>query len=124
MDTNQTNTITFQASELLKKHMRFISVMQQIFGVISIIAGAFLCLGIISAIMGIPQIIAGVKLFKSGSSFSLVANTQQECDIVSAIEHLYSYWKYALIAFIASIVFIIIYIVIIMAVLNNYYYYY
>ncbi|MFQ1017316.1 DUF5362 family protein [Gilliamella sp. BG7] len=50
--------------------MHFIATMQQIFDVIFIIAGAFTCLGIITAIIGIPQIIAGVKIFKSVSAFS------------------------------------------------------
>ncbi|MCO6561007.1 MAG: hypothetical protein J6574_07885, partial [Gilliamella sp.] len=102
MDTNQTNTISFQTTELLKKHMRFIATMQQIFGVIFIIAGALTCLGIITAIIGIPQIFAGAKLFKSGSAFSLAASVQKENDIIDAIENLYGYWKYALITFIAS----------------------
>ncbi|MCO6554114.1 DUF5362 domain-containing protein [Gilliamella sp. ESL0232] len=120
MNTNQTNTISFQITELLIKHMRFIATMQQVFGVIFIIAGALTCLGIITAIIGIPQIIAGVKLFKSGSAFSLAASVQKENDIIDAIENLYGYWKYALITFIASIVFIVLYIVIIISILVTY----
>ena len=120
MNTNQTNTISFQLTELLIKHLRFIATMQQVFGVIFIIAGALTCLGIITAIIGIPQIIAGVKLFKSGSAFSLAASVQKENDIIDAIENLYGYWKYALITFIASIVFIVLYIVIIISILVTY----
>ncbi|NUF48627.1 DUF5362 family protein [Gilliamella sp. ESL0250] len=119
MNTNQTNTITFQTTELLKKHMRFIATMQQIFGVIFIIAGSFTCLGIISAIIGIPQIIAGVKLFKSGSAFSLAASLQKEDDIIAAIENLYGYWKYFLITFIASVIFLILYIAIIITIFSS-----
>ncbi|OCG38339.1 MULTISPECIES: DUF5362 family protein [Gilliamella] len=120
MDTNQANVISFQTTELLKKHMRFIATMQQIFGVIFIIVGALTCLGIITAIIGIPQIIAGVKLFKSGSAFSLAASVQKENDIIDAIENLYGYWKYALITFIASILFFIIYMIIIVSIIASY----
>ncbi|MWN32132.1 MULTISPECIES: DUF5362 family protein [unclassified Gilliamella] len=120
MDTNKTNAISFQPTELLIKHMRFIAIMQQIFGVIFIIVGALTCLGIITAIIGIPQIIAGVKLFKSGNAFSLAASVQKENDIIDAIENLYGYWKYALITFIASILFFIIYMIIIVSIIASF----
>jgi hypothetical protein len=120
MNTNQTNTISFQTTELLIKHMRFIATMQQVFGVIFIIAGAFTCLGIITAIVGIPQIFAGAKLFKSGSAFSLAASLRKGDDVVDAIENIYGYWKYFLITFIASIVFIVLYIVIIISIFVTY----
>ncbi|OCG44845.1 hypothetical protein A9G35_07525 [Gilliamella sp. Choc5-1] len=120
MDINKTNTISFQTNELLIKHMRFIATMQQVFGVIFIIMGAFACLGIITAIIGIPQIIAGVKLFKSGGAFSLAATLKKENDIIDAIENLYSYWKYCLITFIASILFFIVYMIIVITIIASY----
>ncbi|PXZ04392.1 DUF5362 family protein [Gilliamella apicola] len=70
MFNNQTTIISTisneQSNELLKDKMKFIAIMQQIFGVLNIIGGSFFCLGILTAIIGIPLIIAGVKLFKSG----------------------------------------------------------
>jgi hypothetical protein len=71
--------------------MQFIATMQQIFGVIFVIVGYLTCLDIITAIVGIPQIIARVKLFKSGGAFRLAANLQKEIDVVYAPENLYSY---------------------------------
>ena len=88
--------------------------MQQIFDVIFIIAGAFTCLGIITAIIGIPQIIAGVKIFKSVSAFSWAANLHKEEYIVAAIENLHGDWKYFL------IVFVILYIAIIISIFASY----
>ena len=99
--------------------MRFIAIMQQIYGVISIIIGALTCLGIISAIFGIPLILAGVKLFKSGGSFSMAANFDNEKNLVEAIENLNGYWKFSLIAFICSIIFFIIYMIFIIAVISS-----
>lgn len=103
MDTNNTNIISIQITELLQKRLRFIAVMQQICGVISIISGALTCLGIITAIFGVPLLIAGIKLFQSGSAFSLTANTKRGEDLLNAITNLYSYWKLLLITIIAIV---------------------
>lgn len=103
MDTNNTNIISIKITELLQKRLRFIAVMQQICGVISIISGALTCLGIITAIFGVPLLIAGIKLFQSGSAFSLTANTKRGEDLLNAITNLHSYWKLLLITIIAIV---------------------
>ncbi|MCX8726949.1 DUF5362 family protein [Gilliamella sp. B2838] len=123
MDINETNKISFQLTEVLKKHMNFIGGIQQFFGVTMIIAGALTCLGIITAIIGIPQIIAGIKLFKSGSAIKLTTNGQKEQDMVASLENLYGFWKYTLISFIISIVFTAIYLVMIISYINSLSYY-
>lgn len=123
MDISETNKISFQLTEVLKKHMNFIGGIQQVFGVIMIIAGALTCLGIITAIIGIPQIIAGVKLFKSGSAIKLTTNQQREQDMVASLENLYGFWKYSLITFIISMVFTVIYLVMIISYINSLSYY-
>ena len=112
MDINETNIISINSTELLRKQMRFIAIMQQIFGVIAVIGGAISCLGIITAIIGVPVILGGIKLFKSGNSFSLAANLQKGDDFVEAITNLHGYWKFQLITFICSIIFFILYIII------------
>ena len=119
MDLNQSKSITINSTEMLKKQMKFIAIMQQIYGVIMIIIGALSCLGIISAIVGIPVILAGVKLFKSGSTFSMAANFDNERNLIEAIENLHGYWKFSLIAFICSIIFFIIYMILIVALISS-----
>lgn len=123
MDINETNKISFQLTEVLKKHMNFIAGIQQVFGVIMIITGALTCLGIITAIIGIPEIIAGVKLFKSGSAIKLTTYGKKEQDMVASLENLYGFWKYSLITFIISIVFTVIYLVMIVSYLSSNTYY-
>ena len=43
--------------------------MHQIIGVIVIINGALYCLPIVTAILGVPFIIIGLKMFKSGGEY-------------------------------------------------------
>ncbi|OCG08901.1 hypothetical protein A9G13_02240 [Gilliamella sp. wkB178] len=104
MNFNETNTITIEINELLQKKMRFIAIMQQIYGVLLAIGGGLTCIGIITAIIGVPMLIAGIKLFQSGSAFSLTANAKRPEDLVNSINNLGSYWKFTLIGFIAVIV--------------------
>ena len=114
MFNNQTTIISTksneQSNELLKDKMKFIAIMQQIFGVLNIIGGSFFCLGILTAIIGIPLIIAGVKLFKSGGAFSLAAGLNREEDYIKAIDNLHGYWKFILISYIVLILFLLLYI--------------
>ncbi|OCG03028.1 DUF5362 family protein [Gilliamella sp. wkB112] len=127
MDFNQNNfdhnnTISIELSELLQKRMRFIAIMQQIYGVLFVIGGGISCIGIITAIVGIPMIIAGIKLFQSGSAFSLTANAKRGEDLVNAITQLSSYWKFTLIGFIALIVTYLLVIILFVSFLPSFYY--
>ena len=61
--------INIQVDEIFKKKVNFLGLMQQIFGVISIIGGGLSCLSIIGAVLGIPYIFIGIKIFKSGESY-------------------------------------------------------
>jgi multisubunit Na+/H+ antiporter MnhF subunit len=101
--------------------MSFIGTLQKVFGVFGIIGGAFISLGIITAILGIPMIIAGVKLFLSGEAFKQVANTADVNNIKAAIINLASYWLYTLIYLAIIIVF---YIVVFIIVISEYHSYY
>lgn len=120
MNFNETNTISIEINELLQKKMRFIAIMQQIYGVLLAIGGGLTCIGIITAIIGVPMLIAGIKLFQSGSAFSLTANAKRPEDLVNAINNLGSYWKFTLIGFIALIVSYIIMFVIILSIIPHY----
>ena len=114
MFNNQTTIISAksneQSNELLKEKMKFIAIMQQIFGVLNIIGGTFYCLGILTAFIGIPLIIAGVKLFKSGGAFSMASALNREEDYIKAINNLHGYWKFTLISYIVLILFLLLYI--------------
>ncbi|WP_085247854.1 DUF5362 family protein [Gilliamella mensalis] len=103
MKNDDINTISLQVTDLLQKCLRFIGIMQQIFGVLVIICGAIACLGIISAIIGVPVIIGGIKLFQSGSSFALTAKLKHSDDLLNAINDLHGYWIFMLITFILSV---------------------
>lgn len=104
MSFNETNTISFELTELLQKRMRFIAILQQIVGVFTVISGGLSCLGIITAIFGIPMIIAGIRLFQSGSSFAITADVKKGEYLADAINKLHSYWMMVLITFILSII--------------------
>lgn len=66
-DIKTFNNIT--VDEVFKKKVNFLGLMQQIYGVLLIIAGGLYCLTIIGAIFGIPIIIIGMKVFKSGEAY-------------------------------------------------------
>lgn len=105
--------------QLIQK-MSFIGTVQKVFGVFGIIGGVFICLGIISAIFGIPMIIAGWKLFLSGRSFKQLVQTNNICNIKEALINLAAYWLYTLIYLATIIIFyIILFITIILG--NNLY---
>ncbi|RKS86961.1 hypothetical protein DES39_0167 [Orbus hercynius] len=102
------NIIQVEVDVFLMKKMSFIGTMQKIFGVFAIIGGALTCLGIITAILGVPYLIAGIKLFKSGSAFSYASYTHDSKFMKEAIVNLASYWLYTLIMIIITVVFYII----------------
>ena len=105
MSDNETNTISIELTELLQKRLNFISIIQQIFGVLFAIGGAISCLGIITAIMGIPALIAGIRLFQSGSALALTVNSKKGKDLIDFFNCLNSYWKFTVIGFIIVIIF-------------------
>ena len=67
-DTSKENPMTVQLDEVFKKKLGFLGTFQQVMGVLAIIYGAFLCIGIFTAIVGVPVILVGIKVFKSGGA--------------------------------------------------------
>ncbi|MCX8745636.1 hypothetical protein J3U68_09465 [Snodgrassella sp. B3882] len=49
--------------------------MQQIFGLLMVICGVITCFGLITAIIGVAAIMAGVKLFQLGSCLNLACRS-------------------------------------------------
>lgn len=105
MGDNEKNTISIELTELLQKRLNFISIMQQIFGALLTIGGAINCLGIITAIIGIPALIAGIRLFQSGSALALTVNSKKGKNLIDFFNCLNSYWKFIVIGFIIVIIF-------------------
>ena len=68
-DTSKENPMTVQLDEVFKKKLGFLGTFQQVMGVLAIIYGAFLCIGIFTAIVGFPVILVGIKVFKSGGAY-------------------------------------------------------
>lgn len=84
--------IQMDVDDLLRKKMSFIGTVQKVFGVLGIIGGACWCIGIITAVIGIPYIFLGIKLFKSGSNFSYAAYSNDGKFLREAILNLASFW--------------------------------
>lgn len=97
---NEITKIELPFTQALKKDLSFAGTMQQIVGVLTIMSGAMACLGIITAIFGVPVLISGIRLFNSGSNLSIVASTGDEKQLALGIANLASYWKWMLINFI------------------------
>lgn len=79
--------------------------------VMDIIGGALACLGIITAIYGIPQIIAGVRLLNAVDDLKKHMITNQLPEIESALNNLYKHFKLSGIAIIVQICFVILFII-------------
>lgn len=84
---NVTIKIELPLTPELKKSLSFAGTMQQIVGVLTILSGAMSCLGIITAIVGIPVLMSGIRLFNSGSNFSVVASTGDEKQLTEPIPY-------------------------------------
>lgn len=103
-----------EMNETLKKQIGFLGIIYQICGVLTIISGAMMCLGIITAVIGVPYIMGGLKLFSSGGSFSQTVRENQGEALKSALGDLAKAVKLLLIAMIVLIVFYIVIFIILM----------
>ena len=68
-ETSKEKVMTIHLDEVFKKKLGFLGTFQQVMGVLGIIYGAFLCIGILTAIVGIPVILMAIKVFKSGGAY-------------------------------------------------------
>ena len=80
---------SIKVDPLFKKKLNFLGLMQQIIGVIAIIAGGFYCLPIVTAIFGVPFIMIGLKMFKSGGEYKKSLVTLEGEDLKNGLS-LYS----------------------------------
>ena len=72
---------TISVDEVFKKKMNFLGLVQQILGVIMVIFGGLYSLSIIGAILGVPFILIGLKIFKSGEAYKKSIITLEGGDI-------------------------------------------
>jgi hypothetical protein len=63
----------------MTRYMRFL-------GILSIIGGALYCIGIITAIIGVPFIFMGIRMRESADDFSRYSSTGEKSDLYRAIE--------------------------------------
>ena len=78
---NYDTVSTISVDEVFKKKMNFLGLVQQILGVIMVIFGGLYCLTIIGAILGVPFILIGLKMFKSGEAYKKSIITLEGGDI-------------------------------------------
>ena len=72
---------TISVDEVFKKKMNFLGLVQQILGVILVIFGGLYSLSIIGAVLGVPFILIGLKIFKSGEAYKKSIITLEGGDI-------------------------------------------
>ncbi len=80
----------YQPAPLPLKSLKSWSAFQ---AVLEIIQGALLCLGIITAIVGVPKIIAGVKLLNAGDDIQSHMQTGDPRKMDSSINNITGYFK-------------------------------
>ena len=108
--------IELEVDEALTKQLKFIGLIQQIIGVLTIISGAIMCLTIIGAAAGVPYIMGAINIFKSGGSFGDTSRNNSGESLKEAIAGLAKGMKLLLIGFVVWIVLYIIFIVVMMMV--------
>ena len=124
-EPSKENSIIVQLDETFKKKLGFLGTFKQVIGVLSIIYGAFTCLGIISAVIGVPVIIVGLKIFKAGGAYKdALMNSNGEdlkrglCDTSDASKIYVIFIIIFIVIYIIAIIFIII-----LAIAESSYYY-
>lgn len=109
--------LTVEMDTAFKKQLGFLGIIYQICGIITIISGAMMCIGIITAIVGVPYIMAGIKVFKSGGSFSETTRNADGNSLKNALAELSKAVKIMLITFVILIAMYILIFIIMMIVL-------
>lgn len=107
------NEPAFQAnvSDMIR-YMRFI-------GICNIILGAITCIGIITALIGVPAIISGIRLREAADAFERYLGSNAFQDIARAIERQTKFFFIQFILLIISLVILGIYILSMIAFLGR-----
>lgn len=110
VSSNQSNLMFRTNLSDMSRYMRFI-------GIFYIIGGALYCLGIITAVIGVPIIIMGLRLKEAAESFGQFAHTKKFRDISLAIEKQKTFFHIAFILLIIGLVLMGIYFLILIGML-------
>lgn len=113
------DVLHLEIDTFLMRKMSFIGTMQKVFGVLAVIVGAFTCIGIVTAIIGIPYILSGIKLYKSGNAFAFAAYSKDGKFMREALLNLAGFWKYVLIIVLLTILLYII-LLVLLFILSSY----
>ena len=103
--------IEIMVDEALPKQLKFIGLIQQIMGVLTIISGAIMCLTIIGAVAGVPYIMGALNIFKSGGAFGDTSRNNSGESLREAIASLAKGMKLMLIGFVIWIVLYILFMI-------------
>ena len=106
--------IEITVDETLSKQLKFIGLIQQVMGVLSIISGAIMCLTIIGAAAGVPYIMGALNIFKAGGAFGDTSRNNSGESLREAISGLAKGMKLMLIGFVIWIVLYILFVVVMM----------
>ncbi|MBU1097431.1 MAG: hypothetical protein CVV23_07875 [Ignavibacteriae bacterium HGW-Ignavibacteriae-2] len=82
-------------------------------GMFSIIYGAFTCITIIGALIGVPMIIAGLRLREAADDFTIFQSTSDNHALRNAFEKQGKFFNIVKILIIVSLVLVVIYIIVI-----------
>ncbi len=110
-ETPKEDFMKIYMDDIFRKKLRFLGIFQQVIGIFAIIYGAIICFGIISAIIGVPVIIIGLKVFKAGGAYKdAVTNANGEnlknglCETSDAVK---IYLIFLLVVFALSVIFMV-----------------
>ena len=88
----------------MSKNMKFLSIVCKIFGILLIVLGVMYCLLIIGAIIGVPFIFIGLKVYQAGDNLEQAVIKKDEENFRLAIIHATKSVKYYLIFLLTFII--------------------
>ena len=88
-------------------------------GIATIVYGALTCLGVITAIVGVPLIIMGLRLREAAEEFERYARAGDEGALGTALEKQGSYFYIQKIFILISLAFMVLYVVVLFAIIGT-----
>jgi len=108
-----------QDDQFFKHNMKQMVSYMRFIGIITIIYGALSCLGIITAIIGIPIIFMGVRMREAAVNFEKYSSTGDFGDLASAVERQKRFFFIQFVLTIIGLVLMVIYIIVIIAMIGS-----
>lgn len=106
MENNVNVSSNIENTEFMKS-VNWIITTHKIFGIIAIIQGVFSCLSIVGIIVGIPSILAGIKLMDSSKSLNNYKLMNDTKSLKNFFIEYKNYWIIILITMLVSIILVI-----------------